>query len=133
MMLHVGLLLYLQLQIAHPSQIGTQMNVWHDKNDINLLEWYFQHQKMPQSSINKSYRYSRRYFQDENHYSSPFRSSKISVVLALSANDDDNDSSLSNDAIVRTRRRQWWLWLRHCAEEAQTRRDFACLSCIHNV
>lgn len=54
----------------------------------------------PQSSINKSYRHSRRYFQDEIHYSSPFRSSKISVVLALSANDDDDDPSLSNDAIV---------------------------------
>lgn len=55
---------------------------------------------MLQSRINNSYRYFRRYFLDEIHYSS-LHSSEISIVLALSANNDDGPS-LSNDAIVTT-------------------------------
>lgn len=56
---------------------------------------------MLQSRINSSYRYFRRYFLDEFHYSLSLRSSEISIVSALSAN-NDNGPSLSNDAIVTT-------------------------------
>jgi len=60
---------------------------------------------MLQTRINSLYWYSRRYSRDKIHYSSSLRSSKISVVLILSANDGDDDDdgpSLSNDAIVTT-------------------------------
>lgn len=85
------------------------------------------------SRIECSYRRSGRYFQGESHYSSSFRGSKISVVLALSANEDDNkedkdESSVSNDAIVPTQEDSGCFdydIVRRRGPQTDARRDFA--------
>jgi len=55
-----------------------------------------------QTRINSLYWYSGRCSRDKIYYSLSLRSSKISVILTLSANDGDDGPSLSNDAIVTT-------------------------------